>query len=76
MLHFYDYIIMTVFSLLVLLSLNEIVMNHFEKDLGSRMIIEHMIFFSIRALSICVAECSFLKLLTLRLMFLFAIPSP
>jgi cytochrome c oxidase assembly factor CtaG len=56
MFHFYDYIIITIFSLLVLLSLNEIVMYYFEKDLGSHMIIEHMLFFSIGALSVCIAE--------------------
>jgi len=47
--HFYDFTIVT-------LSLNEIVLGQFERDLGSHMIIEHIIFFSIGALSVCVAS--------------------
>jgi hypothetical protein len=56
MLKFYDYIIISIFILLVLLSLNETIMFHLEKDLGNHMIIEHILFFSIGALSVCVAE--------------------
>lgn len=56
MLKFYDYIIIAIFILLVLLSLNETVMFHLEKDLGNHMIIEHILFFSIGALSVCLAE--------------------
>jgi len=54
--HFYDFIIVTVFILLVVLSLNEIVLGQLERDLGNHMVIEHMLFFSIGALSVCVAE--------------------
>jgi hypothetical protein len=54
--HFYDFIIITVFILLVVLSLNEIVLGQLERDLGNHMIIEHLLFFLIGALSVCVAE--------------------
>lgn len=54
--HFYDFIIVTVFILLVVLSLNEIVLGQLERDLGNHMVIEHMLFISIGALSVCVAE--------------------
>jgi hypothetical protein len=54
--HFYDFIIITIFILLVVLSLNEIVLEQLERDLGSHMVIEHMLFFSIGALSVRVAE--------------------
>ena len=53
--HFYDFIIVTVF-ILVVLSLNEIVLGQLERDLGNHMVIEHMLFFSIGALSVFVAE--------------------
>ena len=54
--HFYDFIVMAVFILLVVLSLNEIVLGQLERDLGNHMIIEYMLFFSIGALSVFVAE--------------------
>ena len=54
--HFYDFIVMAVFILLVVLSLNEIVLVQLERDLGNHMVIEHMLFFSIGALSVFVAE--------------------
>ena len=54
--HFYDFIVMAVFILLVVLSLNEIVLVQLERDLGNHMIIEYMLFFSIGALSVFVAE--------------------
>jgi len=54
--HFYDFIIFMLFILLVVLSLNEIVLGQLERDLGNHMIMEHMIFFSIGALSVCVVE--------------------
>lgn len=54
--HFYDFIIVVVFILLVVLSLNEIVLGQLERDLGNHMILEHMLFFSIGSLSVCVAE--------------------
>ncbi|MGH9979815.1 MAG: hypothetical protein ACRD8Z_28835, partial [Nitrososphaeraceae archaeon] len=38
------------------MSLNEIVLALLERDLGNHMIIEHTLFFSIGALSVCVAE--------------------
>jgi cytochrome c oxidase assembly factor CtaG len=47
---------LTIFILLVVLSLNEIVLKQLEKDLGSHMVIEHILFFSIGALSVLVAE--------------------
>lgn len=56
MLHFYDFIIVVLFILLVGLSLNEIVLGQLERDLGNHMVIEHLLFFSIGALSVCVAE--------------------
>lgn len=56
MLHFYDFIIVALFILLVGLSLNEIVLGQLERDLGNHMVIEHLLFFSIGALSVCVAE--------------------
>jgi cytochrome c oxidase assembly factor CtaG len=55
-LHFYDFIIVVLFILLVGLSLNEIVLGQLERDLGNHMVIEHLLFFSIGALSVCVAE--------------------
>ena len=54
--HFYDFIVMAVFILLVVLSLNEIVLVQLERDLGNHMVIEHMLFFSIGALSVFVTE--------------------
>lgn len=56
MIEFYDYIVIAIFILLVLLSLNETIMYYLEKDLGNHMIIEHILFFSIGALSVVVAE--------------------
>ena len=56
MLHFYDFIIVIIFILLVVLSLNKIVLGQLERDLGNHMVVEHMLFFSIGALSVCVAE--------------------
>lgn len=56
MFHFYDLIVLIVFILLVVLSLNEIVLGQLERDLGNHMVIEHMLFFSIGALSVCIAE--------------------
>lgn len=61
--HFYDFIIVIIFILLVVLSLNEIVLGQLERDLGNHMIMEHMLFFSIGALSVCVAE-RILKIMT------------
>jgi caa3-type cytochrome oxidase assembly factor Caa3/CtaG len=54
--HFYDFIVVIVFILLVVLSLNEIVLGQLERDLGNHMILEHTLFFSIGSLSVCVAE--------------------
>jgi hypothetical protein len=54
--HFYDFIAVIVFILLVVLSLNEIVLGQLERDLGNHMVLEHMLFFSIGALSVYVAE--------------------
>jgi hypothetical protein len=54
--HFYDFIAVIVFILLVVLSLNEIVLGQLERDLGNHMILEHILFFSIGALSVYVAE--------------------
>ena len=54
--HFYDFIVVAVFTLLVVLSLNEIVLGQLERDLGNHMVIEHMLFFSIGSLSVCVSE--------------------
>jgi len=51
--HFYDFIVMAVFILLVVLSLNEIVLVQLERDLGNHMVIEHMLFFSRVPVSIC-----------------------
>ena len=56
MFHFYDFIIVIIFILLIALSLNEIVLGQLERDLGNHMVVEHMLFFSIGALSVCVAE--------------------
>jgi hypothetical protein len=42
--------------LLIILSLNEIVLGQLERDLGNHMILEHLLFFSIGALSVVVAE--------------------
>lgn len=54
--HFYDFIAVIVFMLLIVLSLNGIVLGQLERDLGNHMILEHMLFFSIGALSVLVAE--------------------
>jgi hypothetical protein len=54
--HFYDFIAVIVFILLVVLSLNEIVLGQLERDLGNHMVLEHMLFFSIGALSVYVVE--------------------
>jgi hypothetical protein len=54
--HFYDFIAVIVFILLIVLSLNETVLGQLERDLGNHMILEHMLFFSIGALSVYVAE--------------------
>jgi cytochrome c oxidase assembly factor CtaG len=54
--HFYDFIAVIVFLLLIALSLNEIVLEQLERDLGNHMILEHLLFFSIGALSVFVAE--------------------
>lgn len=55
-LHFYDFITVIVFILLIVLSLNEIVLGQLERDLGNHIVLEHMLFFSIGALSVYVAE--------------------
>lgn len=54
--HFYDFIAVIVFVLLIVLSLNEIVLGELERDLGNHMILEHLLFFSIGALSVIIAE--------------------
>jgi hypothetical protein len=54
--HFYDFITVIVFILLIVLSLNEIVLEQLERDLGNHVVLEHMLFFSIGALSVYVAE--------------------
>jgi hypothetical protein len=54
--HFYDFIAVIVFILLIVLSLNEIVLGQLERDLGNHMILEHTLFFSIGALSVHIAE--------------------
>jgi hypothetical protein len=54
--HFYDFIAVIVFILLMVLSLNEIVLGQLERDLGNHVVLEHMLFFSIGALSVYVAE--------------------
>lgn len=54
--HFYDFITVIVFILLIVLSLNEIVLGQLERDLGNHVVLEHMLFFSIGVLSVYVAE--------------------
>jgi hypothetical protein len=54
--HFYDFIAVIVFILLVVLSFNETVLGQLERDLGNHMILEHILFFSIGVLSVYVAE--------------------
>lgn len=54
--HFYDFIALIVFIQLMVLSLNEIVLGQLERDLGNHVVLEHMLFFSIGALSVYVAE--------------------
>lgn len=53
---FYDAIIISVFVLLAIVSLQESILEELESTLGNHMIIEHMFFFVIGALSVSVAE--------------------
>jgi hypothetical protein len=53
---FYDGIIITIFILLVVISLQESILEELGHSLGNHMIIEHMLFFAIGALSVVIAE--------------------
>lgn len=62
---FYDAIIISVFILLTVVSLQESILEELESTLGNHMIIEHMLFFVIGALSVSVAEIT-LRTITLK----------
>lgn len=53
---FYDCIIVSLFILIVIISLQESVLEELESTLGNHMIIEHMLFFVMGVLSVSVAE--------------------
>jgi hypothetical protein len=53
---FYDFIVISVFILLICISLQESILEQLEKDLGNHMVIEHILFFVFGALSVTVAE--------------------
>jgi hypothetical protein len=62
---FYDAITIVVFMLLAIISLQESILEELERTLGNHMIIEHMLFFVIGALSVKVAEIA-LRTITVR----------
>ena len=53
---FYDGIIIIIFVLLVIVSLQESVLEELESSLGNHMIMEHLLFFTIGALSVILSE--------------------
>jgi hypothetical protein len=56
MIGFYDFITVSIFVLLILVSINESVLEQLERDLGNHMVIEHILFFAMGAISVRVAE--------------------
>jgi hypothetical protein len=53
---FYDGMIIIIFVLLVIVSLQESVLEELESSLGNHMIMEHLLFFTIGALSVTLSE--------------------
>ena len=53
---FYDGMIIIIFVLLVIVSLQESVLEELESSLGNHMIMEHLLFFTIGALSVILSE--------------------
>lgn len=62
---FYDGMIIIIFVLLVIVSLQESVLEELESSLGNHMIMEHLLFFTIGALSVILAEI-ILRTITIR----------
>ena len=55
---FYDFILLSIFILLILISLHGSILEQLERDLGNHMVVEHMLFFVMGALSVSLAEIS------------------